>query len=136
LTLPTDIIERLSSRDGDLSQAIVGLLGERAASSPRAVDTLATARRQSLITVNPAVMPLLPGCVFMRISADRAFIALEPGAGLSDLELAVGDRMHDADITPEQRKALRTFRTTLKKWRLDKRIAAQQRAIVVLEEQK
>jgi hypothetical protein len=136
LTLPRDTLDALQQVDADYARAVVALV-ERRAASPRTrpVDTLPAGRRQSLIVIDPSEIPLLPGCSFVRIGASSAFIALDPGAGLADLELAVVDRMNDVDITRAQRKALRVLRAALKKWRQDRRIVAHPRAIVVLEEQ-
>lgn len=69
----------------------------------------------------------------MQISADRAFIALEPGAGLADLEVAVIDQLAQPQLTTTQRAGLLALRRALRKWRTDSRVTVYERAIVVLE---
>jgi hypothetical protein len=135
LTLPHDVIEALSQVDTDVARAVVTLVeGRASAAARRPVDTLRIGRHHALIVIDPATMPTIPGCSFMRIDSDRAFIALEAGAGLAHVELMVSDRMEDPDVTKQGRAALRLLRTALKNWRRDRRISAHPRGIVLLEE--
>jgi hypothetical protein len=139
VTLPDDVITALRTFDPDIGRAIVALVGSRQcapAAVPAArstVDVARTGRRQSVIVVDPKSMPALPGCSLMQISGDRAFIALEPGAGLADLEVAVIDHLAQPQLTTTQRAGLLALRRALRKWRTDSRVTVFERAIVVLE---
>ena len=138
LTLPEDVIAALRAIEPDLGRAIVALVaGARGDTGdellPKVVDVARTGRREALILVDPAAVPALPRCSFIRIGPNRAFIALDPGAGLADLELCVSDRLDDSDVTREQRKALRLLRATLKRWRCDPGVTVSGRSIVILE---
>ena len=139
VTLPEDVIALLRATDLDVGRAIVALVASRrptgagaAAPSP-AVDVARTGRRHSLIVVDPRSIPPLPGCSLMQISADRAFIALEPGAGLADLEVTVIDQLARPQLTTAHRAGLLALRRALRKWRTDRRVTVCERAIVVLE---
>lgn len=139
VTLPEDVIDALRAADPDVGRAIVAMVGAQwpapRSSPPRVpdVDVAPTGRRQSLIVVNPKSFPAVPGCALMQISADRAFIALEPGAGLADLEVAVIDHLARPQISAAQRAGLVALRRALRRWRKDSRVTVCERAIVVLE---
>ena len=139
LTLPGDTVDALRALDADLGRAIVGLSdgtrpGAAAAQGPpKVVELMRTGRREALIVIDPTVLPTLPRCSYMRIGSNRAFIALEAGAGLADLELSVIDRIADAAVSREQARALRTIRAALRRWRQDRDVTVSVRSIVVLE---
>jgi hypothetical protein len=67
------------------------------------------------------------------LDGNRAFLALEPGRGMSDLELAVIDRLAAAPTEARERKALVRLRAQLRKWRSDRTLRCETRSIVVLE---
>lgn len=138
VTLPEDTIAALHAKDPDLARAIVALVDKRPTSAaegrPRPPVTVArTGRRQGLIVVDPAVVSALPGCTLMRISPNRAFITLDPGAGLADLEVAVLDRLAEENVSERERRGLQLLRQSVKRWRKDHRVQVYPRAIVVLE---
>jgi CRP-like cAMP-binding protein len=139
VTLPKDTIAALHAKNPDLASAIVALVDKRLATAierrTQPPVTLAhTGRRQSLIVVDPTVVSALPGCTLMRISPNRAFITLGPGAGLADLEVAVLDRLTEANVNERERRGLQLLRQSVKRWRKDAQIQVYPRAIVVLGE--
>ena len=139
VTLPEDVISTLRAVDADLGRAIVALAQQRtsAARTPRLrrnVDVARTSGQHSLIVVDPAVVPGLPGCHLMRIGDHRAFITLGPGAGLADLEVAVLDRIAESPLDEHERVALRELRRAVKQWRTDRRVNVYPRTVVVLED--
>jgi hypothetical protein len=139
VTLPEDIIETLRATDADLGRAIVSVAdGTRGVSAGsqgarKVVELMRTGRRESLIVIDPTAVPSLPRCAFIRIGPHRAFMALDPGSGLADLELSVVDRVDDPDVTRDQRRALRTLRAALRRWRQDASVSISARSIVLLE---
>lgn len=139
VTLPDDVIALLRAVDRDVGRAIVALVASRrgagvpAPAPSQVVDVAKTGRRHSLIVVDPRSIPPLPGCSLMHISADRAFIALQPGAGLADLEVTVIDQLAQPQLATAHRAGLLALRRALRKWRTDRRVTVCERAIVVLE---
>ena len=78
------------------------------------VELVTITERQSLIVVNRAVFGKLPGIQIVPLDGRRAFLALEPGRGMADLELAVLDRLENAAVAPPERQALARLRTELR----------------------
>jgi hypothetical protein len=59
------------------------------------VELLAIGDRHFLIVINRAVVKSLPGVDLIPIEGRRAFLALAPGHGVSNLELAIIDRLSE-----------------------------------------
>lgn len=141
LTLPTDVVHALRERDQDLAMAIVGLVERRTKGTadsrtneaPPDVELATIAGRQSLIVVNRTAFRRLPGVSIVPLSGNRAFLALQAGLGLADLELAVVDRLDDPAVAAAERKALTLFRAQLRAWRADRSLRFHARAIIVGE---
>lgn len=141
LTLPEDAIDRLRRVHRDLGWAIVKLLDhaavgepDRTARSQPDVELVAVADRRSLIVVNREVIRNLPGVNIIPLNGTRAFLALDIDRGMSDLELAVSDRLADAGITRREREALTALRSHLTAWRRDPALQTHTRAIIVVEQ--
>jgi hypothetical protein len=138
MTLPEDVIAALRSRNRDLAKAVVELVGEsldrvgqRAASAT--VSLVPVAPRRFLITIDASTVTHLPGCDLVPFGSDVAFLALESGRGLSDLTLAVEDRLDEPRMDERERSALVTIRTALHAWRRDPNFSDEARSIVVLK---
>ena len=139
LTLPVDVVRGLRGIDRDLAHAIVRVFEGTANSADEtseyqqpAAELLKIADRRSLIVVNSVLIRRLPGVAIVPLDGTRAFLALEPGHGVSDLELAVIDRLDEADEARE-RQALEELRRQLKTWRRDPALRFHGRAIIVVE---
>jgi hypothetical protein len=139
LTLPDDVVQSLRRIDADLARAVVTLVEKHAGRAPAAsserpeAELVSVAGRRSLIVVKRAVFRSLPGIQFIPLDADRAFLALNPARGLSDLELAVLDRLEEDGLDPHERQALRSFRARLRQWRRDPSTRFEVRSIIVVE---
>ncbi len=140
LTLPQDVIDQLHRVHQDLGWAIVKLLDKAPPSAtPRGEDTqpdvelVAVAERRSLIVVNREVIRNLPGVNIIPLGGNRAFLALDIDRGMSDLELAVSDRLGDSAIDRRERRALAGLRAHLTTWRRDHGLQFHTRAIIVVE---
>jgi hypothetical protein len=137
LTLPDEVVRGLRRVHPDLAWAIVQLFEKRPPArvdEPQAdAELVAIADRRSLIVVNRAVFKSLPGIHIIPLTGNRAVLALEPGRGMTDLELAVLDRLDDSAIDERERKALRRLRTQLRAWRHDRVLRFHSRAIIVVE---
>ena len=140
LTLPDDVVRGLRKIDPDVGWAIVTLFeksparGAPAAGAQPDVELVTIADRRSLIVVNRAVINHLRGVNIVPLHGDRAFLALDAGRGMTDLELAVIDSLDDPAIESRERKALRTLRSQLRAWRHDRTLRFHSRAIIVVEQ--
>ena len=141
LTLPEDTIQALRRVHRDLGWAIVRLLADEGG-GPTArrkkevqpdVELVAVADRRYLIVINQEVIRTLPGVNIVPLSGARAFLALDVDRGMSDLELAVIDRLRHATLERRERQALTTLRTHLGGWRGDAGLQIHTRAILVVE---
>ena len=138
VTLPDDTLQALNRVDPDTGWAIVKLL-ERERRSVQGerepdVELAQIGARRSLIVVNRAVFKVLPGVNLIPLNETRAFLALDPGRGMSDLELAVIDRLSDRSIEAREREALESLRSKLGSWRRDHGLMFHSRSIIVVEQ--
>lgn len=140
LTLPEDAIDRLRRVHRDLGWAIVKLLDKaphgasaRGDEAQPDVELVTVADRRSLIVVNREVIRNLPGVNIIPLSGSRAFLALDIDRGMSDLELAVSDRLGDPTVERRERRALEKLRAQLTTWRRDHELHFHTRAIIVVE---
>jgi len=138
LTLPDEVVTGLRRIHQDLAWAIVSLFEKRPpgtdAKPPADFELLRIAERRSLIVVKRACFTHLPGVDIVPLSAEYAFLALATDRGLSDLELAVLDRLDEPSLTDAERATLRAFRLKLREWRKDRSLTFRTRAIIVVEE--
>jgi hypothetical protein len=136
LTLPDEVISGLRRVHDDLAWAIVTMFEKRPptqVADPADAELVTIAGDQSLIVVNRAVFKSLPGVEIVPLSAQRAFLALDAGRGMADLELAVIDRLESAAAASRERKALSGLLADLRRWRHDRRLRFHTRAIIVVE---
>jgi hypothetical protein len=140
LTLPEEVIAGLRKIDADLAWAVVRIFEGETRRAPAApadrtvVRLVRVAERRSLIVVSRGEFTRLPGVMMIPVSASRAFLALEPGLGMSDLELAVTDRLEEEAIDERERKALTRLRAQLRRWRRDRALRFHTRAIIEVEQ--
>jgi hypothetical protein len=140
LTLPEDAIQQLRKVHRDIAWAVVTLLEKRlgarptrAELAPPVADLVTIAGRQSLIVVDRNVFRSLPGINIIPLNGTRAFLALDVGGGMPDLELAVLDKLEEPLLDSRERRALETLRGQLKTWRRDRRLRFHARTIIVVE---
>jgi hypothetical protein len=135
LTLPGDVVRRLRSVNRDLARAIVEVVESSAtggAGQRPDTELVQIGAGQSVIAVNPAVIRSLPGASLVSLHGSRALFALEPGRGVSDLELAVIDRL-DESLDTRERQALKELRQRLRAWRQNPALRFHGRAIIIVE---
>jgi hypothetical protein len=140
VTLPEEVVRGLRRLHSDLGWAIVTLFEKTPARTSSAAERrpdaelVRIAERRSLIVVNRAVFKSLPGINIIPLHGDRAFLALDLGRGMTDLELAVIDRLDDPSVDGRERKALLRLRSQLRIWRHDRALRFHSRAIIVVEQ--
>jgi hypothetical protein len=139
ITLPEEVVDGLRKLHPDLAWAIVTLF-ERVSKSRKAswhppddAELVAVGGGRSLIVVSRELFHDLPGVNIIPLNDQRAFLALQPGRGMSDLELVVIDRLAAASIGRRERQALQRLRMLLRQWRTDQALRIETRAIIVLE---
>jgi len=139
LTLPDDVVRGLRKVDPDVGWAIVTLFeksparGTAEPDAQRDVELVTIADRRSLIVINRAVFTSLKGVNIVPLHGDRAFLALDPGRGMTDLELAVIDSLDNPRIEVRERRALQKLRAQLRAWRRDRTLRFHSRSIIVAE---
>jgi len=142
LTLPRDVLNWLRTINTDPAWAIVSLF-ERSTKSkrppedlPQQAQLVSVGNRRALIVVDPTAVGKVPGVSLVPLSAGRSFLALQPGKGIADLELAVMDRLEEPSVSPDERRGLKKLRRDLREWRRDRELNFEMRSIIVVERQR
>jgi hypothetical protein len=133
LTLPGDVIAWLATIDDDLGWALVKLYERATKVRPAPAEVAQLVRfpgNRALIIVRADLFKEMPGVSLIPLSDGRAFLALETGKGVADLELIVIDRIDDPRVDNAERAALNKLRLLLKQWRQEG-IRFESRSIVV-----
>jgi hypothetical protein len=141
ITLPEEVVSGLRKLHSDLAWAIVTLFNKTASAAalkrPRRneAELVAVGGTRALIVVPRRLFTELnlPGVNILPLHDDRAFLALQPGRGMSDLELTVRDVLTSSAIGRRKAVALRRLLTKLRAWRRDTTLRCEARAIIVLE---
>jgi hypothetical protein len=140
LTLPEDTIQGLKSVDTDLARAVVALVDRMNGGTTvlsgewdAPVSLAHVNDSRALIVIDPKIFREIPGCAVIPLSEGRAFLALDPGRTLADLELAVADRLEDNGLPEREREALNALRQSLREWRRDDSLSFHTRSIVLVE---
>jgi hypothetical protein len=140
ITLPDEVVRGLRRIHPDLAWAIVTLFEKSPRPAVASVhdpqpdaELVRIAERRSMIVVNRAAFRSLPGVNIIPLDATHAFLALESGRGMSDLELAVIDRLEARSLPPRERKALGALREQLSAWRHDRSLRFHSRSVIVVE---
>jgi len=138
ITLPIDIVNRLTAVDDDLGWAIVSLVEKSQRRTTRSpvpeAQLVEIGGGQSLITVNPAVFRSLPGVRMVPLSETQAFLALESKRGMADLELAVQDRLASLTRGSRHRPPLERLLDQLHTWRHNRTLSFESRSIILVSQ--
>jgi hypothetical protein len=70
------------------------------------------------------------------LSDAEAFLALAPGRGMADLEIAVVDQLERLKAGTPERRAAGRFRQQLRAWRRDSRLTFESRSIILVTRKK
>lgn len=141
LTLPDDVLAWLQSINPDPRWAIVTLFerqgSNRSVTQERTtpnIELVSVAPRRALIVVRQAMFHALPGVDIVPLGGGRAFLALDPGMGMADLELTVIDQLEQKGLSAGEQDSLRELRQQLKAWREDKDLAFTSQSIIIVEQ--
>jgi hypothetical protein len=140
LTLPEDTIQELKSIDADLAKAVVALVDRTQGRTTTLsgewdapVSLAHVTEERALIVIDPKIFREIPGCAVIPLSDKRAFLALDPGRTLADLELSVADLLEEEGAPAGERAALGALRQALREWRRDDSLSFHTRSIVLVE---
>jgi hypothetical protein len=136
ITLPEDVIARLSAIDADLGQAIVSVLERqpKTARISRRSAELASYGANAVIVVIPVrALKQLPGVQLVPIGQNRALISLDRPYSASRLELDVRDILVRDSVKGVERQTLEAIADILRRARLSKTVRVEERTIIVLE---
>lgn len=140
LTIPNDVLQWLRTIHSDPGWAIVSLHERlRSNTAPKTPAAMGDAElvqltaRQALIVVNPSTFRRVKGISILPMAHGRAFLALQNGQGVADLELAILDRLEDEAVSGLEREALIRVREQLKEWRSSGSWRVTSRSIILVE---
>ena len=138
LTLPAEVVRGLRTIHPDLAWAVVTLFEKAPRPAPTReappdAELVTVGGGRALIVVNRTLFRRLNGIQIIPLDAERAFLALDVGRGMSDLELAVLDRLESRQPGLRERRALVHFRRQLRKWRRDRALRIHAHSIIVVE---
>jgi hypothetical protein len=135
VTLPEDVIARLSAIDVDLGRAIVAVVQRRrlrpAAKRPAELESYGS---RSVIVVPPVkALRQLAGVQLVPIGDNRALISLEHPHCIPQLELAIRDALDHDDVGRPERTTFEAVAAILQRARRAAGIDIGERTIIVLE---
>jgi hypothetical protein len=142
LSLPEDVVTWLGSIHHDLARAIVSLFEQlqparRQRTPPRSparpAELVSLPGQRGLIVVVPQHLRRLRGVSLIPLPDGRAFLALDPLRGFSDLELAVIERLESERLTRRERGELEVFHEQLRGWRRTRGMKFACRSIILAE---
>jgi hypothetical protein len=136
VTLPHDVLSRLTAIDADLGRAIVMTVERVSHRRPRtpASAEVSAYGTHAVILVNPVrALKRLPGVQLIPVGNGRALISLDHPHAVSQLELAARDLIERNEVTPTERQTLGELADILRSARQSQRIAVEERTIIVLE---
>jgi len=136
VTLPDDVIARLSAIDADLGRAIVALAEHRTPRRPPTIRPaeLASYGNHAVIVVLPVkALKRLRGVQLVPIGNGRALISLDDPRSVSQLELQLRDATDQAGVNGSERKTLEAISQILREARQSARVTVKERTIIVLE---
>lgn len=135
VTLPEDVLMRLSALDTDLGRAIVTLV-ERRGARVRAVEPaeISSYGNHAVIIVTPVnALKRIAGVRLVPIGNGRVLITLEHPHSISEFELGLGDALERGDVSESERQTLQAIADILRQTRRSRRVVLEERTIIVLE---
>jgi hypothetical protein len=136
ITLPEDVMVRLSALDSDLGSAIVRLAdrsGKRRERAARPAE-VATHGNRAVIVVNAAkILKRLPGVQLVPIGNGRALISLKQPHSVAQFELNLRDEEAFGQMNSVERQTLHAVAEILQEARRSSSVTVAERTIIVLE---
>lgn len=136
VTLPEDVLERLSAVDADLGRAIVSVAEYRAPRKTRAIRRaeLASYGNHAVIIVTPIkALKRISGVQLVPIGNGRALISLDDPQSIPRFELHLRDAIERANVGGPERETLEAIADILRRSRLSRGVDIEERTIIVLQ---
>jgi hypothetical protein len=136
ITLPEDVLVRLTALDPDLGSAIVRLVERNRKPRERAarLAEIAAYGSRAVIVVNLAkTLKRLPGVQLVPIGNGRALIALEHPHSIAQFELNVRDAVAFGQTSGLERQTLEAVAKILREARRSPSVTVAERTIIVLQ---
>jgi hypothetical protein len=142
VTLPDEVVAALRTVHDDLGWAIVRLTepilkrhrpDRPVKPAPQPAELAHLPGRKALIVVAREAFDDLPGVDAIPLSDGRAFLALDAGRGIADLELAILDRLEMTPPGTPRRRLLARLRTIVRTWRRNPGLVFHAKSIIVVE---
>jgi hypothetical protein len=131
LTLPEDVIARLSAVDPDLGRAVVRLsMAQDPPEASSLVEVAAFGSRAVIVVPPLRRLSNLPGVELVPVADGRVLIALEEPMTEESFELQIRDALEEAALTAEERGVFETLARVLREARAATRVTL--RRILVL----
>jgi len=135
VTLPDDVLARLSSIHGDVGSAIVSLVERKVPARVLPIRPAEVSRygSRAVIIVTPnRALRRLSGVQLVPIGDGRALISLAPTTSISSLELQIRDALERIPPDDRDREGLQLLADILKRSRGARGLASEARTIIVL----
>jgi hypothetical protein len=135
VTLPDDVLTRLSSIHADVGSAIVNLVERRLPArlpSIRAAEVSRYGNRAVIIVTPSRALRRLAGVQLVPVGDGRALISLSPSTSIPSLELQVRDAIEQLPATDRDRHGLQLLADILRRSRGTRGLTSEARTIIVL----
>lgn len=135
VTLPEDVLARLSAVHADVGSAIVSLVEKSAPVRTEPIRSAEVTRygNRAVIIVTPSpALRRLRGVQLVPVGNGRALISLSSETSISSLELQVRDALERLGPEDRDREGLRSLADILRRSRGSRELASEARTIIVL----
>jgi hypothetical protein len=135
VTLPEDVLGRLTAINADIGTAIVRVIERRTPSRVQPVAPAEISRygKHAVIVVTPVkALRRLKGVQLVPIGDGRALISLDSTHSVSGLELQVGDALENSKTMRQEREVLKLIAEILRRGRGARGHTLETRTIIVL----
>jgi hypothetical protein len=135
VTLPEDVLTRLTGVDTDLGRAIVALV-ERRRAYVRAVKPaeISSYGNHAVIIVNPVqALKRIGGVQLVPIGNGRALISLERTQSIPAFELELVDALARGTVSERERQTFAAIVEILRQTRRSRRVILESRTIIVFQ---
>jgi hypothetical protein len=135
VTLPEDVLARLSAVHADVGSAIVNLVEKSApvrAVPIRPAEVTRYGNRAVIIVTPSPTLRRLRGVQLVPVSSGRALISLSSSTSISSLELQVRDALERMAPQNREREGLQMLADILRRSRGSRELASEARTIIVL----